>query len=164
MLFNFFCFLLLFFFFFKQKTAYEIYQCDWSSDVCSSDLVRGKRWNRRWCRVWRVAPLTEPGSRNRQGSCPHAACGNRSSTRKARDRISPPASRTAPDQTPVACRPVRGPARPGSKYRFPLLCHHLFAAGNGCRCGLCPVRVCRSGPGTPVARPGICQYAHTVAE
>src|ERR1044072_3763547 len=22
----------------KQKTAYDIYQCDWSSDVCSSDL------------------------------------------------------------------------------------------------------------------------------
>ena len=29
----------MFFFFFKQKTAYEIYQCDWSSDVCSSDLL-----------------------------------------------------------------------------------------------------------------------------
>ena len=28
----------MFVFFFKQKTAYEIYQCDWSSDVCSSDL------------------------------------------------------------------------------------------------------------------------------
>ena len=28
----------MFFFFFKQKTAYEVYQCDWSSDVCSSDL------------------------------------------------------------------------------------------------------------------------------
>ena len=27
------------FFFFKQKTAYEIKECDWSSDVCSSDLV-----------------------------------------------------------------------------------------------------------------------------
>src|SRR5213596_4135559 len=27
-----------FFFFFKQKTAYEIRPCDWSSDVCSSDL------------------------------------------------------------------------------------------------------------------------------
>src|SRR6056300_1022338 len=26
------------FFFFKQKTAYEISACDWSSDVCSSDL------------------------------------------------------------------------------------------------------------------------------
>jgi len=29
---------LFFFFFFKQKTAYEISCCDWSSDVCSSDL------------------------------------------------------------------------------------------------------------------------------
>ena len=28
----------VFFFFFKQKTAYEILTCDWSSDVCSSDL------------------------------------------------------------------------------------------------------------------------------
>ena len=23
----------------KQKTAYEILRCDWSSDVCSSDLI-----------------------------------------------------------------------------------------------------------------------------
>src|SRR5213596_4070543 len=29
---------MLSFFFFKQKTAYEIRPCDWSSDVCSSDL------------------------------------------------------------------------------------------------------------------------------
>ena len=27
------------FFFFKQKTAYEVKECDWSSDVCSSDLL-----------------------------------------------------------------------------------------------------------------------------
>src|SRR5881296_4468967 len=27
------------FFFFKQNTAYEMFLCDWSSDVCSSDLV-----------------------------------------------------------------------------------------------------------------------------
>src|SRR3546814_4200472 len=33
------CFLLLFFFFFKQKTAYEMRISDWSSDVCSSDLL-----------------------------------------------------------------------------------------------------------------------------
>src|SRR3546814_19864208 len=26
-------------FFFKQKTAYEMRICDWSSDVCSSDLL-----------------------------------------------------------------------------------------------------------------------------
>ena len=30
---------MVFFFFFKQKTAYEIVDCDWSSDVCSSDLA-----------------------------------------------------------------------------------------------------------------------------
>src|SRR3546814_10601360 len=30
---------LLIFFFFKQKTAYELRMSDWSSDVCSSDLV-----------------------------------------------------------------------------------------------------------------------------
>ena len=29
-----------FFFFFKQKTAYEIRIRDWSSDVCSSDLIQ----------------------------------------------------------------------------------------------------------------------------
>src|SRR3546814_3750918 len=28
-----------FFFFFKQKTAYEMRISDWSSDVCSSDLI-----------------------------------------------------------------------------------------------------------------------------
>src|SRR3546814_10707960 len=30
-------------FFFKQKTAYEMRISDWSSDVCSSDLVRRAR-------------------------------------------------------------------------------------------------------------------------
>ena len=32
---------LIFFFFFKQKTAYEIKECDWSSDVCSP--ISGKQ-------------------------------------------------------------------------------------------------------------------------
>jgi len=34
---------LFFFFFFKQKTAYEMPMCDWSSDVCSSDLLLAHR-------------------------------------------------------------------------------------------------------------------------
>src|SRR3546814_6446081 len=34
-----FCFLYISFFFFKQKTAYEMRISDWSSDVCSSDLL-----------------------------------------------------------------------------------------------------------------------------
>src|SRR3546814_20775644 len=33
--------MLFMFFFFKQKTAYEVRISDWSSDVCSSDLVKG---------------------------------------------------------------------------------------------------------------------------
>src|SRR3546814_8854938 len=33
--------LLFCFFFFKQKTAYEMRISDWSSDVCSSDLIMG---------------------------------------------------------------------------------------------------------------------------
>src|SRR3546814_7334931 len=31
-----------FFFFFKQKTAYEMRISDWSSDVCSSDLLSSR--------------------------------------------------------------------------------------------------------------------------
>src|SRR3546814_10257750 len=33
---------MLFCFFFKQKTAYEMRISDWSSDVCSSDLLPGR--------------------------------------------------------------------------------------------------------------------------
>src|SRR3546814_10883109 len=33
------CICVLLFFFFKQKTAYEMRISDWSSDVCSSDLM-----------------------------------------------------------------------------------------------------------------------------
>src|SRR3546814_3108859 len=32
------------FFFFKQKTAYEMRISDWSSDVCSSDLLTTYEW------------------------------------------------------------------------------------------------------------------------
>src|SRR3546814_9415999 len=39
----FFCF---FFFFFKQKTAYEMRISDWSSDVCSSDLMLAEKGER----------------------------------------------------------------------------------------------------------------------
>src|SRR3546814_1448024 len=34
-----FCCVIVFIFFFKQKTAYEMRISDWSSDVCSSDLL-----------------------------------------------------------------------------------------------------------------------------
>src|SRR3546814_8826908 len=37
------CILVEWFFFFKQKTAYEMRISDWSSDVCSSDLLHRGR-------------------------------------------------------------------------------------------------------------------------
>src|SRR3546814_2366167 len=47
------CVCLLFIFcFFKQKTAYEMRISDWSSDVCSSDLI----WNGRRITTRRSAP------------------------------------------------------------------------------------------------------------
>src|SRR5881227_4009057 len=60
------------FFFFKRKTAYEITVRDWSSDVCSSDLVRSGNRSRGiapsakasiWpgSRMRRMADLAEPG-------------------------------------------------------------------------------------------------------
>src|SRR3546814_5752813 len=41
------------FFFFKQKTAYEMRISDWSSDVCSSDLLAPamialRQWGEKW--------------------------------------------------------------------------------------------------------------------
>src|SRR3546814_8053852 len=35
--------MIVYFFFFKQKTAYEMRISDWSSDVCSSDLIAGDK-------------------------------------------------------------------------------------------------------------------------
>src|SRR3546814_13936564 len=46
------------FFFFKQNTAYEMRISDWSSDVCSSDLIDDDTWEvgqlMRWG-VWQAA-------------------------------------------------------------------------------------------------------------
>src|ERR1051326_2675062 len=50
------------FFFFKQKTAYEIKECDWS-DVCSSDLKGqgiGHRPVRAWCSTRRAITQASP--------------------------------------------------------------------------------------------------------
>src|SRR3546814_13441149 len=42
---------MLFFFFFKQKTAYEMRISDWSSDVCSSDLLARQEGRARYAEV-----------------------------------------------------------------------------------------------------------------
>src|SRR3546814_10572814 len=50
---------MMLFFFFKQKTAYELRISDWSSDVCSSDLVDHRR--QRAVEQRGVAPEPRPG-------------------------------------------------------------------------------------------------------
>src|SRR3546814_2504496 len=77
------------FFFFKQKTAYEMRISDWSSDVCSSDLLRapGSRADHRLAaqprRPWSFWGL--PGAAGR--SRPHlpAAPGARAPHRLRRE-------------------------------------------------------------------------------
>src|SRR5213596_698564 len=55
----------IYLFFFKQKTAYEIRPCDWSSDVCSSDLARTRAGRRAvgGARDARQLDVAEPGRR-----------------------------------------------------------------------------------------------------
>src|SRR5213593_3842958 len=63
-------------FFFKQKTAYEMVSCDWSSDVCSSDLAERERHAdraRRAVRIGAAAPAARPGGPRRGGESLHPA-------------------------------------------------------------------------------------------
>ena len=68
----------LFFFFFKQKTAYEIGTGDWSSDVCSSDLImrlcrgvlRGMM-KARWGRIVNISSVV--GATGNPGQANYAA-------------------------------------------------------------------------------------------
>src|SRR3546814_6084247 len=60
------------FFFFKQKTAYEMRISDWSSDVCSSDLVRracasGRRLGRSCRSVFRGDRGRKPAASEPEG-------------------------------------------------------------------------------------------------
>src|SRR3546814_7538006 len=71
--------LFFFFFFFKQKTAYEMRISDWSSDVCSSDLVRlAWLWIHHAIPLagW-VAPFGDPGIKARSQQIGRASCRER---------------------------------------------------------------------------------------
>src|SRR3546814_13834022 len=64
-----------FFFFFKQKTAYEMRISDWSSDVCSSDLLKGTEEIIRRLNLITSVPLA------------HARCDSRIRRRRPAQRI-----------------------------------------------------------------------------
>src|SRR3546814_7619704 len=86
----------LFFFFFKQKTAYEMRISDWSSDVCSSDLLRFPWYggesarspvSRRLCNTGR--PLPGPCACPRLGLDPRPERASFGADREARTRVQP---------------------------------------------------------------------------
>src|SRR3546814_2734661 len=57
----------LFVFFCKQKTAYEMRISDWSSDVCSSDLILGVRAGRHRVHAGRMRARGEVVDQRRGG-------------------------------------------------------------------------------------------------
>src|SRR3546814_2551254 len=69
------------FFFFKQKTAYEMRISDWSSDVCSSDLL----WRRQ--RYSRLRPGVQPHLRQRAGHRPKQRGLDRSRPERSAGRL-----------------------------------------------------------------------------
>src|SRR3546814_9453873 len=75
-----------FFFFFKQKTAYEMRISDWSSDVCSSDLII-------WSAATSAARCTSPpacaGAASRYRCCILWRCWRNSGRVVSERRIDP---------------------------------------------------------------------------
>src|SRR2546430_12283750 len=51
---------MFFFFFFSSRRRHTRFDCDWSSDVCSSDLLEGGM--RAWSLAWNTAEVSCPGS------------------------------------------------------------------------------------------------------
>src|ERR1044071_2886015 len=74
-------------FFFKQKTAYEISTRDWSSDVCSSDLLRVVEHGTHLCAL-RVRAQTGNGRPVTEATVPHGSrIGGAEFTRNGRRRV-----------------------------------------------------------------------------
>src|SRR3546814_4495245 len=89
------------FFLFKQKTAYEMRISDWSSDVCSSDLARGKAGRR--CRDGPTpAAYGRSGPKGRGDSAPPPARDRRRSRHAISRAIARAASRRSPNRAPAA--------------------------------------------------------------
>src|SRR3546814_2779567 len=76
------CRLFFVFFFFKQKTAYEMRISDWSSDVCSSDLICSGRRTRRDVGGGASGPAWEAASTSRCQRQRRARSSHRSEERR----------------------------------------------------------------------------------
>src|SRR3546814_648655 len=131
-------FVLFFFFFFKQKTSYELRISDWSSDVCSSDLlgargVSGDRSRTDPARERATARDADPDRRGRRKR------GRR--TAAETERLDPARSRSAalgqlrkvqpPDQRNIGHQPAHG--EQASRTDFPKARRRNARRGGGTR-------------------------------
>src|SRR3546814_10973288 len=100
------------FFFCKHKTAYEMRISDWSSDVCSSDLVRHRDLH--------PCARAYPGFAGRSGGTQACGAAQGDHRRAARTRISlhlqsAPPFLPLPAQFPALCDPGSGKSRDDRK-------------------------------------------------
>src|SRR3546814_10562932 len=92
------CLLLVSAFFFKQKTAYEMRISDWSSDVCSSDLVSAPPAAplRGCCEVRLAKPLTRKAAQRTAFPHVHVSCARSEERRVGKACVSTCRSRWSP--------------------------------------------------------------------
>src|SRR3546814_5327574 len=92
----------LFFFFFKQKTAYEMRISDWSSDVCSSDLLAAALERRLHLPHWplpfpfRVPQASQNCDRRDRYPCCRICCRRSEERRVGKECVSTCRSRWSP--------------------------------------------------------------------
>src|SRR5213596_1517567 len=135
-------------FFFKQKTAYEIRPCDWSSDVCSSDLEGRLHLSE----GVRGAPRHDRA----RGRHECDGLGKRRSSVRAWEARAAAAALPRSPRPALVCRPddpcptlARPPSPNGSQGSPPLppTCRGVGTATRG-RCSACSIRRCGAVPST----------------
>src|SRR3546814_16406428 len=115
----------MYFFFFKQKTAYEMRISDWSSDVCSSDLIV-TRCAILECRRLQAEPLLGDGTvrrlRKQRRPCRLSSDAPPTSAPQCRShrRVPPsipinPALPPCPQPASKRCRPPRKRTAPATR-------------------------------------------------
>src|SRR5256886_11354546 len=89
------------YFLFSSRRRHTIFDCDWSSDVCSSDLAVPRRWSWVWAARprWTAAPVRRAAwagssSTPQERRSPKAAARWRSWRSSTGGGVSPPGSRS----------------------------------------------------------------------
>src|SRR3546814_14602526 len=120
---------IMFFFFFKQKTAYEMRISDWSSDVCSSDLIYTLRF------LIRIQP-EKNGSIIMRRNSKHGAARKTMLRQRIFPTIEPIAIAPQPSDDRKKNRSVPRPAPGiGVRHQLPTCGVHLGRASGGERGG-----------------------------